>query len=141
MKKNMIITLITTILVGAMFFSMSVLAETNVISDIHDHNTLEDVSAYDTEVLSILPRWMCSNCWTSTPMRQMCAANRNYLGEGTHAYGLLWQKTCTFKVYSSKGAHVCFECGAIEWFDGEHYCLEIHSECGLGNYNICPFGG
>ena len=83
----------------------------------------------------------CVDCESTLQMAKVCALNQKYAGSRTHKYGFLWSKTCTIDSYSSKAAQVCTQCLRTIWYEGEHHCLEIHRDCGQGEYNVCPFGG
>lgn len=138
MKKKKIIVLITSLLSGIMILSFTAWAASDAVYGTYGNSAaMEDVRINDIEELSVAERYFCSNC--GGYMWDTCSGYHNYEGVGTHGYGFLWQDKCTYYSFSAKGGKACEDCYAVEWYDGEHHCLEIHLDCGRGNVNMCPF--
>lgn len=109
------------------------------------------VNTTHAEEAVVQPRLVCLNCTSPSGMDQICISDtRTYSGTREHSYGLFWSKTCTVTSYEAQGAYKCSWCGnEIPFEDAEqsdglarHHCLEIHSDCGVGDdgyYLVCPF--
>jgi len=138
MRRNKLIILITSLLTGIMILSLTAWASSDDVYKKNDNSiAIEDGRISYIEELSVAERYYCSNCWGE--MIKKCSDYLNYEGVGTHSYGLFWQEKCTYYSFSAKGGMICTECYAVEWYDGEHHCLEIHEDCGRGNEKWCPF--
>lgn len=53
--------------------------------------------------------------------------------------------TCYVTHYKSYAKVVCPNCGWNDWYkvggvNARHYCIEKHSKCSKGTYNVCPIG-
>ena len=87
-------------------------------------------------VPEISPTWVCVDC--SWFMPSVCFKDGRVEGVGTHQYGLLNDKTCTHTILYSRAAYICPTCGRQDPIEGEHWCWDVHRDCGQGQCDLCP---
>lgn len=82
----------------------------------------------------VSPRYVCHICGSSAAL--VCAGDKVELETGTH-----WslRGTCTVSYQCSTSAHICRNpsCAEVLVIYGYHDCVQVHSTCSKGNYNVC----
>ncbi len=86
--------------------------------------------------------YACSKCLQ--PMAEICNGEKVKYEEGYHNYGFLMSKKCLLVARVSTGKYSCICDNEENWknSDGspaQHLCVEEHSACSKGYYNVCPF--
>ena len=115
-------------------FSENKEREQKVIEAILNGTELPPENEVQLPEVSLL--WTCVDCnWF---MPSVCAADGTVHDVFTHKYGLLKDKTCTETLLYSRGAYVCPTCYRVDMIDGEHWCWDVHRDCGKGQIDMCP---
>ena len=90
----------------------------------------------DCSFPEIAPLVLCTSCAFMSV--SVCSADGRIDGSGTHKYGILLNKTCTRTVLFSRAGYVCTSCYHVDPIDGEHWCWDVHKDCGKGQVDMCP---
>ncbi len=86
--------------------------------------------------------YACSKCLQ--PMAEICNGEKKDYERGYHSYGFLLSKQCYLVAKVSTGKYHCICGNDEEWKNSDgsaakHLCVEEHSACSKGYYNVCPF--
>lgn len=97
---------------------------------------------HSEDSFSVSPRVGCTVCKIGF-LIQICEKQRYWDYVTEHNKN---GKRCLINVFRSGGHYLCETCGATRPFDyadefgGEHWCVENHSSCGIGDKSICSLG-
>lgn len=105
--------------------------ENQVIQAILNGEELPPENEYP--VSNISPLEACAEC--SVYMPSVCAADATVDAVRTHNY---LGGTCTRTILVSRGALVCGSCEKVDWIPGQHWCWDVHADCGRGEVDACP---
>lgn len=84
----------------------------------------------------ITPMWSCINCEFIMP--SVCSADGRVEDSFDHEYGLFNPQTCRRTILYSRAAYVCPTCSRVDMIEGEHWCWDVHRDCGKGQIDMCP---
>lgn len=134
-KKLLILTLVCALLVSTSICTASA-AE-------HEHNHPDEpVMLEKQNTAEILPRvdGFCTDCYYETGGQMyywysVCAQEGILSDSWTHR--TLLGNECRVTLLISNGAVMCERCASVREFLGYHDCWEVHTECYLGQNNLC----
>lgn len=111
----------------------------NIYADeiIIEDDIVQFVDLTDEEVCELQKMSICTECGGSAPWMCMNSRLPSTADDGYH------NSTCYVTHYKSYVRWQCMSCGASDWYRvsgalARHYCLEVHSKCWKGNYDVCP---
>lgn len=144
-KKNFALLLIgamLTVILGSAFtydyedpFAKNREREEKVIEAILNGSEIPDEMEEEIVIDNhITTMWICVECESLIP--STCLADARVADVGTHTYG--GGKKCTETLLYSRGAYVCQYCKHVEMIPGEHWCWDVHKDCGKGAVDCCP---
>lgn len=123
-------------------FAIGAIASLLITSNIYvKASSIRSLNDYGISTLDFCVEEGCTSLYQ---IITICNLDRTYGGSHTHKCGFLWQDTCNINGYYASTTDYCPGCGHLSEPYGNHYCLEIHSKCGVGDngrYNVCPYGG
>ena len=103
----------------------------------HDHSVcVEQKEGFHLNIPEISPMMTSTKCGRYAPI--VCAAEAINYGTGTHKYSFLWKDTCTVTYFKSRSASICASCYNVCETYGYHDCWQVHRDCGIGEYDVCP---
>lgn len=158
MKKRAVVAFLTTIIL-TFSSALSVLAygptefgATPPTLECHEHQhpvllsnpVFNDTSLAKSGNLSSekesATRAMCINCYNQTSL--VCMDNVTYqMDKGYHMGFLgLVQTDCLTYYCGRRGVELCEFCDIIITDYGIHCCYEVHTKCGRGTVDVCPYG-
>lgn len=96
--------------------------------------TMETNEVYTVRADNIQPYQNCVDCGTLTIPQ--CLKQNIY----SYTTSCKRSSSCSVKVYKSRSAEICRNCGKYVAYYSYHECVEVHSSCSKGTVSTCTIG-